>query len=140
MSAAEVVLRQRTEFSVGVRLGGMETRKKRPIARSENPDDGEQRFPADFSSDAIKLLWPTRSSWRGSLRPTRPVCHSEDFATSVPDLDYTIRQSRIFLQRNGSRKPGAGARRSQQSIVNFDGGDSIQLTVRSSGKFPRVCG
>src|SRR6266851_7771124 len=92
-SAAEVVLRQRTEFSVGVRLGEVETLK-------ESTDrglglriliDGRQSSVSgsDFSSEAVESLMADALELARLTTPddAAGLPEPQEFATNVPDLD-----------------------------------------------------
>lgn len=130
-TAAEVVLRQRTEFSVGVRLGEVETLK-------ESTDrglglriliDGRQSSVSgsDFSSDAIESLMNDAVELARLTSPddSAGLPEPQELATSVPDLDLydpaiemLSTEERIETVLRAER----AAQEFSDRIVNFDGG------------------
>jgi PmbA protein len=95
-SAAEVVIRQRTEFSVGVRLGEVET-----LQQSADRGlgmrvliDGKQASVSgsDFSRDALTSLMQEAVELARATSPddSAGLPGSDDFAKSIAELDYTI--------------------------------------------------
>src|SRR5438132_6801344 len=92
-SAAEVIIKQRTEFSVGVRLGDVETLQ-------ESTDrglglrvllDGKQASVSgsDFSKDAIDALLREAIELVKATSPddSAGLPDADEFATSIEDLD-----------------------------------------------------
>jgi PmbA protein len=139
-SAAEVVLRQRTEFSVGVRLGEVETLK-------ESTDrglglriliDGRQSSVSgsDFSSDAVESLIDNAVELARLTSPddAAGLPEPQDFATSVPDLDLydpAIEKLSTEDQIEKALRAERAAQEFSDRIINFDGGgfDSAYGTV-----------
>jgi PmbA protein len=139
-SAAEVVLRQRTEFSVGVRLGEVETLK-------ESTDqglglriliDGRQSSVSgsDFSSDAVESLIDDAVELARLTSPddAAGLPDPQDLATSVPDLDLydpAIEKLSTEDQIEKALRAERAAQEFSDRIVNFDGGgfDSAYGTV-----------
>jgi len=130
-SAAEVVIRQRTEFSVGVRLGEVETLQ-------ESADrglgmrvliDGKQASVSgsDFSRDALTSLMREAVELARATSPddSAGLPEPDDFAKSVADLDLYDEQiealstdEKIELALRAER----AAREVSPLIVNFEGG------------------
>lgn len=130
-SAAEVVVRQATEFSVGVRLGEIETLK-------ESDDrglglrvliDGRQASVSgsDFSTDAINTLI------REAVELARLTSQDEtaglpdplEFATTIPDLDLYDAEIAGLSTEDQIEMALRAERAAQQysdQIINFDGG------------------
>lgn len=139
-SAAEVVMRQRTEVSIGVRLGEVETVK-------ESTDrglglriliDGRQSSVSgsDFSSDAVETLINDAVELARLTSPDDAAGLPEphDLATSVPDLDlYDPQIEKISTedQIESALRAERAAQEFSDQIVNFDGGgfDSAYGTV-----------
>lgn len=130
-SAAEVVIRQRTEFSVGVRLGEVETLQ-------ESTDqglglrvliDGRQASVSgsDFSRDAVMSLIDEAVELARLTSPddTAGLPDSEELASSIPDLDLWD-QAIVELSPEDQIEMALRAERAAQSyssqISNFDGG------------------
>lgn len=130
-SAAEVVLRQRTEFSVGVRLGEVETLK-------ESTDrglglriliDGRQSSVSgsDFSSDAVESLMNEAVELARLTSPDNAagLPEAQELATSVPDLDLydpAIERLSTEEQIEKALRAERAAQEFSDRIVNFDGG------------------
>src|SRR5213592_1629117 len=139
-TAAEVVVRQRTEFSVGVRLGEVETLK-------ESTDrglglriliDGRQSSVSgsDFSSDAVESLMDDAVELARLTSPddAAGLPEPQDLATSVPDLDLYDPEIETLSTEDQIEKALRAERAAQEfsdRIVNFDGGgfDSAYGTV-----------
>ncbi|MFP5263202.1 MAG: TldD/PmbA family protein [Blastocatellia bacterium] len=130
-SAAEVIIRRRTEFSVGVRLGDVETLK-------ESTDQGlglrvliEGRQASvsgsDFSRAAVLSLLDEAI---GLARATSPddntgLPERSDLATLIPDLDLydeTIERLSTEEKIELALRAERAARDYSELIVNFDGG------------------
>jgi PmbA protein len=130
-SAAEVVIRQRTDFSVGVRLGEVETLK-------ESTDrglglriliDGRQSSVSgsDFNPDALTSLIDEAVELARLTSPddTAGLPDAQDLATSVPDLDLydeSIEKLSTEEQIEMALRAERAAREYSDQIVNFDGG------------------
>lgn len=130
-SAAEVVIRRRTDFSVGVRLGEVETLK-------ESTDQGlglrvliEGRQASvsgsDFSRDAVLSLLAEAIELARATSPddNTGLPEPSELATSFPDLDLydeaiekLSTEEKIELALRAER----AARDYSDLIVNFDGG------------------
>src|SRR5215813_5197981 len=130
-SAAEVVIRQRTEFSVGVRLGEIETLQ-------ESTDqglglrvliDGRQASVSgsDFSSDAIKSLIDDAVELARLTSPddTAGLPDPQELATSFPDLDLWD-EAIVSLSPEDQIEMALRTERAAQEysnlVSNFDGG------------------
>jgi PmbA protein len=130
-SAAEVVIRQRTELSVGVRLGEVETLQ-------ESTDrglglrvliDGRQASVSgsDFSRDAVASLMDEAVELARLTSPddTAGLPDPEDLATSIPDLDLWD-EAIVSLSTEDQIEMALRAERAAQEysnqISNFDGG------------------
>ena len=112
------MLRQRTEFSVGVRLGEVETLK-------ESTDrglglriliDGRQSSVSgsDFSSDAVESLIDDAVELARLTSPddAAGLPEPQDLATSVPDLDlYDPAIERLSTEEQIEKRAESGARR-----------------------------
>ncbi|HSB08228.1 MAG TPA: TldD/PmbA family protein [Blastocatellia bacterium] len=130
-SAAEVVIRQATEFSVGIRLGEIETLK-------ESDDrglglrvliDGRQASVSgsDFSSEAINTLIneAVELARLTSRDETAGLPDPQDFATSTPDLDLYDEEIASLSTEDQIEMALRAERAAQQhsdQIINFDGG------------------
>lgn len=130
-SAAEVVLRQRREFSVGVRLGEVETLK-------ESTDrglglrvliDGKQASVSgsDFSKEAVKALveQAVELARATSLDDSAGLPDPGEFATEILDLDlYDEDIERLSPEDNIelALRAERAARDHSPQITNFDGG------------------
>src|SRR4030095_8259020 len=130
-SAAEVVLRQRREFSVGGRLGEVETLK-------ESTDrglglriliDGRQSSVSgsDFSSDAVESLVDDAVELARLTSPddAAGLPDPQDLATSVPDLDLYDAAIEGLSTEERIEKALRAERAAQEfsdRIVHFDGG------------------
>ena len=130
-SAAEVIIRKRTEFSIGVRLGEVETLK-------ESTDQGlglrvliEGRQASvsgsDFSQAAVYSLLDEAIALARATSPDDSTSLPEpsEFATSIPDLDLydeaiekLTTEEKIDLALRAER----AARDYSDLIINFDGG------------------
>ena len=130
-SAAEVVIRQRTEFSVGVRLGEVETLK-------ESTDqglglriliDGRQSSVSgsDFSRDALTSLMDDAVELARLTSPdeTAGLPDPQELATSVPNLDLydeAIEKLSAEEQIEMALRAERAAQEFSHRIINFDGG------------------
>ena len=130
-SAAEVIIRKRTEFSIGVRLGEVETLK-------ESTDqglglrvliEGKQASVSgsDFSHAAVYSLLGEAIELARATSPddSTSLPESSEFATSIPDLDLydeaiekLTTEEKIELALRAER----AARDYSDLIINFDGG------------------
>src|SRR5436190_12116128 len=139
-SAAEVVLRQRTEFSVGVRLGEVETLKEatdRGLGLRILIDGRQSSVSgSDFSNDAVDSLIKEAVELARLTSPddAAGLPEPQDFATSVPDLDLydsAIEELSTEDQIQQALRAEQAAREFSDRIVNFDGGgfDSAYGTV-----------
>jgi len=130
-SAAEVFIRQRTEFSVGVRLGEVETLQ-------ESTDqglglrvliDGRQASVSgsDFSRDSVASLMDEAVELARLTSPddTAGLPDPEELAASIPDLDLWD-EAIVQLSTEDQIEMALRAERSAQEysnqISNFDGG------------------
>jgi PmbA protein len=130
-SAAEVIIRQRTEFSVGVRLGEVETLQ-------ESTDQGlglrvliEGRQASvsgsDFSRDAVVSLMEEAVELARLTSPddTAGLPDPAELATSIPDLDLWD-DAVVALSTEDQIEMALRAERAAQEysdqISNFDGG------------------
>jgi PmbA protein len=130
-SAAEVLIRQRTEFSVGVRLGEVETLQ-------ESTDqglgvrvliDGRQASVSgsDFSRDAVMSLMDEAVELARLTSPddTAGLPDPEELASSIPDLEMWD-QAIVDLSTEDQIEMALRAERAAQAfssqISNFDGG------------------
>jgi PmbA protein len=130
-SAAEVIIRQRTELSVGVRLGEIETLQ-------ESTDKGlglrvliEGRQASvsgsDFSRDALVALINEAVELARLTSPddTAGLPDPQDFATSIPDLDLwddAIAKLSTEQQIEMALRAERAAQEYSSQISNFDGG------------------
>src|ERR1044071_2812322 len=130
-SAAEVIIRKRTEFSIGVRLGEVETLK-------ESTDqglglrvliEGKQASVSgsDFSQAAVYSLLDEAIALARATSPDDSTSLPEpsEFATTIPDLDLYDKaieelstEAKIDLALRAER----AARDYSDLIINFDGG------------------
>jgi PmbA protein len=130
-SAAEVVIRQRTEFSVGVRLGEIETLQ-------ESTDqglglrvliDGRQASVSgsDFTEEAMMSLVDEAVELARLTSPddTAGLPEQDELAVSIPDLDLWD-DSIVRLSPEEQIEMALRAERAAQAyssqISNFDGG------------------
>jgi PmbA protein len=130
-SAAEVIIRQRTELSVGVRLGEVETLQ-------ESTDqglglrvliDGRQASVSgsDFSRDAVMSLMDEAVELARLTSPddTAGLPDAQELATSIPDLDLWD-EAIVALSTEDQIEMALRAERAAQEysnqISNFDGG------------------
>ena len=130
-SAAEVIIRQRTELSVGVRLGEVETLQ-------ESTDqglglrvliDGRQASVSgsDFSRDAVTSLMDEAVELARLTSPddTAGLPDPSELATSIPDLDLWD-DAVVALTTEDQIEMALRAERAAQEysdqISNFDGG------------------
>jgi PmbA protein len=130
-SAAEVIIRQWTEFSVGVRLGEVETLQ-------ESTDqglglrvliEGQQASVSgsDFSPDAVKSLIDDAVELARLTSPddTAGLPEPQEFATSFPDLDLWD-EAIVNLSPEDQIEMALRAEHAAQKysdlISNFDGG------------------
>ncbi len=130
-SAAEVIIRQRTELSVGVRLGEVETLQ-------ESTDqglglrvliDGRQASVSgsDFSRDAVMSLMDEAVELARLTSPddTAGLPDPQELATSIPDLDLWD-EAIVELSTEDQIEMALRAERAAQEysnqISNFDGG------------------
>ncbi|MEK6409280.1 MAG: metallopeptidase TldD-related protein [Acidobacteriota bacterium] len=130
-SAAEVVIRQRTEFSVGVRLGEVETLK-------ESTDRGlglrillhgrqSSVSGSDFSRDALTSLIDEAVELARLTSPdeTAGLPDPQELATSVPNLDLydeAIEKLSTEEQIEMALRAERAAQEFSVQIINFDGG------------------
>jgi PmbA protein len=130
-SAAEVVIRNRTEFSVGVRLKEVETLK-------ESTDrglglrvlvDGRQASVSgsDFSRDAVRSLIEEaiELARATSADETTGLPDPSEFATTIPDLDLydpAIETLSTEEKIELALRAESAARAFSDQIVNFDSG------------------
>ena len=130
-TAAEAIIRQRTEFSVGVRLGEVETLK-------ESTDqglglrvliDGRQASVSgsDFSSDAVTSLIEEAVELARLTSPddTAGLPDPHELATSIPDLDLydeAIPRLSTEEQIQMALRAERAAQEYSDQIINFDGG------------------
>ncbi|HZM85906.1 MAG TPA: metallopeptidase TldD-related protein [Blastocatellia bacterium] len=130
-SAAEVIIRQRTELSVGVRLGEVETLQ-------ESTDqglglrvliDGRQASVSgsDFSREAVASLMEEAVELARLTSPddTAGLPDPQELATSIPDLDLWD-EAIVGLSTEDQIEMALRAERAAQEyssqISNFDGG------------------
>lgn len=130
-SAAEVIIRQRTEFSVGVRLGDVETLQ-------ESTDnglglrvliDGRQASVSgsDFSPDAVRSLMDEAVELARLTSPddTAGLPEPQELATTFPDLDLWD-DAIVSLSPEDQIEMALRAERAAQGysdlISTFDGG------------------
>ena len=130
-SAAEVVIRNRTEFEVGVRLGEVEKLK-------QSSDKGlglrvlmEGRQASvscsDFSRDAVLALLDEAIELARATSPDDSMGLPEpsEFARSIPDLDlYDEAIERLTVEEKieMALRAERAAQAWSDSIINFDGG------------------
>jgi PmbA protein len=130
-SAAEVIIRQRTELSVGVRLGEVETLQ-------ESTDqglglrvliEGKQASVSgsDFSPEAVASLTneAVNLARLTSADDTAGLPDSQDLATSFPDLDLwddAIVELSTEAQIAMALRAERAAQEYSNQISNFDGG------------------
>jgi PmbA protein len=130
-SAAEVIIRQRTELSVGVRLGEVETLQ-------ESTDqglglrvliDGRQASVSgsDLSRDAVTSLMDEAVELARLTSPddTAGLPEPQELATSIPDLDLwddSIAALSTEQQIEMALRAESAAREYSKQITNFDGG------------------
>lgn len=130
-SAAEVIIRHRTEFSVGVRLGGIETLKEATDrglglrvlidgkqASVSGSDFGHQALDT-LITDAIELARATSPDDSAGL----PA--NEEFATTIPDLDLYDGEIAALSPEDKIElaiRAEQAAREYSPLITNFDGG------------------
>jgi PmbA protein len=129
--AAEVIVRQRTELSVGVRLGEVETLR-------ESTDrglgvrvliDGKQASVSgsDFSRDAVVSLIDeaVELAHLTSADDTAGLPDPQELAKSIPDLDLydeAIEELSPEEQIEMSLRAERAAQEYSDQIINFDGG------------------
>ncbi|HXG66048.1 MAG TPA: TldD/PmbA family protein [Blastocatellia bacterium] len=130
-SAAEVVIRQRTEFSVTVRLGEVETLKE---ADDQGIGirvllDGKQATVSgsDFSDEAIRALIKEAIELARATSPddSSGLPGPEEFATTIEDLDlYDEEIDRLTTEAKIelALRAEQAARDASPQIVNFEGG------------------
>ncbi|MCI0487210.1 MAG: metallopeptidase TldD-related protein [Blastocatellia bacterium] len=139
-SAAEVIMRRRTEFSVSVRMGEVET-----LQESTDQGMGLRVFVegrqasvsgSDFSRDAISSLIEEAISLARATSPddSAGLPEPDEFATSIEDLDLyddsvekLSTEDKIELALRAER----AARSVSPLITNFEGGgfDSASGTM-----------
>lgn len=130
-SAAEVVMRHRTEFSIGVRLDEIETLKQSTdqALGLRILIEGKQASVSgsDFSRDAVILLIKEAIELARATSPddTAGLPEPGEFAKSIPDLDLydeeiekLSTEDKIEMALRAERAAAAHSDR----IVNFDGG------------------
>ena len=139
-SAAEVVMRHRTEFSVSVRMGEVET-----LQESTDRGMGLRVFVegkqasvsgSDFSRDAIRTLIEEAVSLARATSPDESAGLPEpgEFATSIEDLDlYDDSVEKLSTEEKIelALRSEQAARSVSPLITNFEGGgfDSSSGTV-----------
>jgi PmbA protein len=139
-TAAEVIIRQRTEFSVGVRIGEIETLK-------ESTDrglglrvliDGKQASVSgsDFSADSVTSLIEEVVELARLTSPddTAGLPNSQELATTIPDLDlYDVAIETLSTEEQieMALRAERAAQEYSDQIINFDGGgfDSARGSV-----------
>jgi PmbA protein len=139
-SAAEVVIRQRKEFSVGVRLGEVET-----LQESDTQGlglrvllDGKQASVSgsDFSRESVEGLVTEAVELARATSPdeTAGLPDANELANSIPDLDLfdeeigrLTTEEKIELALRAER----AAKEVSPLIVNFDGGGFDTSSGRS---------
>jgi PmbA protein len=130
-SAAEVIIRNRTEFEVGVRLGEVEKLK-------QSSDKGlglrvlmEGRQASvscsDFSRDAVLALLDEAVELARATSPDDSMGLPEpsEFARSIPDLDLydeAIEKLTVEEKIEMALRAERAAQGYSDSIINFDGG------------------
>jgi len=130
-TAAEVIIRQRTEFSVGVRIGEIETLK-------ESTDcglglrvlmDGRQASVSgsDFSGDSVTSLIEEAVELARLTSPddTAGLPDSDELAKTIPDLDLydeAIETLSTEEQIEMALRAERAAQAYSDQIINFDGG------------------
>jgi PmbA protein len=130
-SAAEVIVRHRTEFSVGVRHGGVETLKE---ATDRGLGlrvliDGKQASVSgsDFSRQALDTLITDAIELARATSPddSAGLPGNEEFATTIPDLDLYDSEIAALSPEDKielALRAEQAARDYSPLIVNFDGG------------------
>ena len=130
-SAAEVIVVQRTELSVGVRLGEVET-----LQKSTDQGlglrvliDGRQASVSgsDFSPDALITLMDEAVELARLTSPdeTAGLPNEQELATSIPDLDLwddAIVELSTENQIEMALRAERAAQQYSSQISNFDGG------------------
>ncbi|MFY9607176.1 MAG: metallopeptidase TldD-related protein [Blastocatellia bacterium] len=130
-SAAEVIIRHRTEFSVGVRLGEVETLKQ-----SSDQGlglrvliDGKQASVSgsELSRDTVLTLMDEAIELARATSPddTAGLPEQEELATSIPDLDLydpAIEQLPTEEKIELALRAERAAKDYSDQIINFDGG------------------
>jgi PmbA protein len=130
-SAAEVIIRQHTDFSVGVRLGDVEK-----LQQSTDRGfglrvllDGKQASVSgsDFSSEAISALLKEAIELVKTTSPddSAGLPQGEEFATSIEDLDLfdeAIDDLSTDKKISLALRAEEAAREVSPLIVNFEGG------------------
>lgn len=128
---AEIIIRQRTEFSVGVRLGNVERLK-------ESTDqglglrvliDGRQASVSgsDFSREAMTSLIEEAVELARLTSPddTAGLPEPQELATEIPDLDLydqAIEELSTEEQIEMALRAERAAQEYSNQIINFDGG------------------
>jgi len=129
--AAEVVMRQSTEFAVGVRLGDVEKLTESTakglgmrvlIAGRQASVSG-----SDFAKDAVLGLLDEAIGLARATSPDESIGlpDMEDFARSFPDLDlYDEAIERLGAEEkiDLALRAERAAQRTSERIINFDGG------------------
>ena len=139
-TAAEVIIRQRTEFSVGVRIGEIETLK-------ESTDrglglrvliDGKQASvsASDISADSVTSLIEEVVELARLTSPddTAGLPDSQELASTIPDLDlYDVAIETLSTEEQieMALRAERAAQEYSDQIINFDGGgfDSARGSV-----------
>ena len=139
-TAAEVIIRQWTEFSVGVRIGEIETLK-------ESTDrglglrvliDGKQASvsASDFSADSVTSLIEEVVELARLTSPddTAGLPDSQELASTIPDLDlYDVAIETLSTEEQieMALRAERAAQEYSDQIINFDGGgfDSARGSV-----------
>jgi PmbA protein len=130
-SAAEVIIRYRTEFSVGVRLGEVETLKQ---ASDQGLGlrvliDGKQASVSgsEFDRDTVMMLMDEAIELARATSPddTAGLPEQEELATSLPNLDLydtAIEQLPTEEKIELALRAERAAKAYSDQIINFDGG------------------
>lgn len=130
-SAAEVIIKERSEFAVGVRLGEVEKLKQstdRGLGLRVLMEGRQASVSgSDFSRDAMLALVDQAIELARATSPDESMGLPEpdEFATSIPDLDLhdeaierLTTEEKIEMALRAER----AARESSDLIINFDGG------------------
>jgi PmbA protein len=130
-SAAEVIIRNRTEFSVGVRLGEVEKLKQstdRGLGLRALIDGRQASVSgSDFSREATLGLIDEAIELAKATSPddSMELPEPSEFANTIPDLDlYDEEIERLTTEEKIEMAVRAerAAKNASASIINFDGG------------------